>query len=91
MLKDEWEELDRKVDIALAAAASFGEPIERSQIGLGSAWRCRARGTPDWEQAPLHREFLLRAASASTPALGPFLRVGDPGWCRKCVALLVDL
>jgi hypothetical protein len=33
------------------------EQFKGSLIGLTSAWRCRAQGTPGWEQAPLHREF----------------------------------
>jgi hypothetical protein len=32
------------------------------------AWRCRVQGTPDWEQAPLHREFL--SGGLSCPRAG---------------------
>jgi hypothetical protein len=54
-----------------ASQQKFRERFTAEQLGFVSAWRCRARGTPDEEPAPLRRGFCLGGPRHPTP--GPLL------------------
>jgi hypothetical protein len=54
-----------------ASQQKFRERFTTEQLGFVSAWRCRARGTPDEEPAPLRRGFCIGGPRHPTP--GPLL------------------